>query len=61
MASFVAKCSSGALIYYAIVKDVLGDEWLNNTYFRLGASRLANALLTDICKLDGKKKEVKYF
>ena len=50
-----------ALLYYTIVKDVLGEEWLSNDFFRLGASRLANALLTDISKFDGKKKEIKYF
>lgn len=37
-----------ALKYIAIVKDVLGDEWLNNKLFRIGASRLANNLLTSI-------------
>lgn len=37
-----------ALGYYCIVKSVLGDEWLNNEYFRIGASRLANNLLSDI-------------
>lgn len=37
-----------ALGYYCIVKSVLGDKWLNNEYFRIGASRLANNLLTDI-------------
>lgn len=37
-----------ALGYYAIVKEVLGDEWLDNEYFRIGASRLANNLLGDI-------------
>ena len=37
-----------ALIYIAIVKEVLGDEWLNNKLFRIGASRLANNLLTAI-------------
>lgn len=37
-----------ALAYYTIVKHVLGDEWLDNEYFRIGASRLANNLLTDI-------------
>lgn len=37
-----------ALGYYTIVKAVLGDEWLDNEYFRLGASRLANNLLSDI-------------
>lgn len=48
------KCSGGvastedAVKYYTIIKEVLGEEWLNNTYFRIGASRLANNLLTDI-------------
>ena len=37
-----------ALGYYTIVKAVLGNEWLDNEYFRLGASRLANNLLSDI-------------
>lgn len=37
-----------ALKYYTIVKEVLGEKWLTNEYFRLGASRLANALLGDI-------------
>ncbi len=37
-----------ALIYYTIVKEILGEEWLNNEYFRLGTSRLANLLLEEI-------------
>ena len=37
-----------ALIYYTIVKEVLGEEWLTNELFRLGTSRLANLLLSDI-------------
>ena len=37
-----------ALVYYTIVKEVLGEEWLNNRLFRLGTSRLANLLLSDI-------------
>ena len=37
-----------ALGYYTIVKGVLGEEWLDNEYFRIGASRLANKLLSDI-------------
>lgn len=34
--------------HYTIVKEVLGEEWLNNNYFRIGASSLANKLLTAI-------------
>lgn len=38
-----------ALSYYTVVKEVLGDKWLEtNEYFRIGASRLANNLLGDI-------------
>lgn len=45
-----------ALQYYAIVKEVLGDQWLDNDYFRIGASRLANNLLGEIIGA-----EVKFF
>lgn len=45
-----------ALIYYTIVKEILGEEWLNNSLFRLGTSRLANLLLSDI-----KGEEIKFF
>ena len=48
--------TSDALIYSAIVKEVLGDEWLNNKLFRIGASRLANNLLTALSK-----EKVTYF
>lgn len=38
-----------ALKYYTIVKEVLGEKWVaTNEYFRIGASRLANNLLSDI-------------
>lgn len=45
-----------ALVYYTIVKEVLGEKWLTNQWLRLGTSRLANQLLSDI--LD---EEVKFF
>ena len=45
-----------ALTYYTIVKEVLGEKWLNNNLFRLGTSSLANLLLSDIIG-----KEVKFF
>lgn len=45
-----------ALVYYTIVKEVLGEEWLNNELFRLGTSRLANLLLSEI-----KGEEMKLF
>jgi deoxyribose-phosphate aldolase len=37
-----------ALTYYRIVSQSLGNEWLNNKYFRFGASRLANNILSGI-------------
>ena len=37
-----------ALVYYTIVKEVLGEEWMGNHLFRLGTSRLANLLLSEI-------------
>lgn len=45
-----------ALTYYTIVKEVLGEKWLTNKWFRLGTSRLANLLLSD---LEG--HDVKFF
>lgn len=45
-----------ALIYYTIVKEILGEEWLNNKLFRLGTSRLANLLLSEI-----KGEEIAFF
>jgi deoxyribose-phosphate aldolase len=37
-----------ALNYYQIVNHCLGTEWLNNKLFRIGASRLANNILSEI-------------
>ena len=37
-----------ALIYYTIVKEILGEQWLTNKWFRLGTSRLANMLLSEV-------------
>ena len=45
--------SDDALVYYCLVKDVLGDEWLTPSRFRIGASRLANHLLEDMAELGG--------
>lgn len=42
------NCVNDALVYYSIVKEVLGEEWLDNEFFRLGTSRLANLLLSEI-------------
>lgn len=45
-----------ALAHYTLVKEILGEEWLNNSLFRIGASRLANNLLSAI-----EGKEVAFF
>lgn len=37
-----------AVQYYTLAKEILGEEWLTKEYFRIGASRLANNLLSDI-------------
>ena len=47
---------SDALTYYTIVKEVLGDKWLTNKWLRLGTSRLANLLLSEI-----EGQEIKFF
>ncbi|MBE9480850.1 MAG: deoxyribose-phosphate aldolase [Bacteroidetes bacterium] len=41
-----------ALNYLVLVKDILGDKWLNKNYFRIGASRLADKILTEILKTE---------
>lgn len=50
------KTVEDALTYYTIVKEVLGEKWLTNKFFRLGTSSLANKLLSDI-----KGEEIKFF
>ena len=45
-----------ALIYYTIVKEILGEKWLTNKWFRIGTSRLANLLLSEVIG-----EEVKFF
>ncbi len=54
IAGGVRSCED-AVKYYTIVKEVLGDEWLNNSLFRIGASGLANNILSEII---GKKVQV---
>ncbi|MDR0973839.1 MAG: deoxyribose-phosphate aldolase [Prevotellaceae bacterium] len=45
-----------ALVYYTLVKEILGEEWLNDRLFRIGTSRLANLLLSEIAG-----QETKFF
>jgi len=37
-----------ALVYYFIVRNMLGEKWLSPEYFRIGASRLANNILAEL-------------
>lgn len=54
--------SDDAIIYYQIMREVLGESWLNPSRFRIGASRLANNLLTDIQQLEsGSSESISYF
>lgn len=44
------------VVFYTIVKEVLGEKWLTNYFFRIGTSSLANKLLSEI-----EGKEIKFF
>lgn len=39
-----------AIIYYTIVKEVLGEQWLTNKWLRLGTSRLTMQLIDELTK-----------
>jgi deoxyribose-phosphate aldolase len=42
------KTTQEAVQYYTVVESILGKEWLSKDYFRIGASSLANELLSDV-------------
>lgn len=48
--------AESAALYYSIVEEILGEEWLTPEHFRIGASSLANNLLSEI-----EGREIKYF
>ncbi len=48
--------SADALYYLAIVRNILGPDWLTPKLFRIGASRLANNLLSSITE-----EKISYF
>ena len=51
-----------ALHNLVMVKEILGDAWLTNEWFRFGASSLANDVLMQLVKLsDGKYQSPDYF
>lgn len=45
-----------AALYYTIVKEILGDEWITTDLFRIGASSAANNILSAI-----EGKQIKFF
>lgn len=45
------KTVDEALTYYYLVRDILGDKWLNSKYFRIGTSRLADKVQEEIMAL----------
>ncbi len=48
--------------YYIILRETAGKEWLQPSFFRIGASRLANKILSDISySIKGKKQDILYF
>jgi deoxyribose-phosphate aldolase len=51
-----------ALAYASIVRSVLGDSWLDPEWFRIGASRLTNQVLSEIRRSEtGRTEEIHYF
>jgi len=51
-----------ALEYYTVIKETLGSNWLNSKLFRIGASSLANNLLSEISSIErGTEVKIKYF
>lgn len=51
-----------AIEFYSVIKNNLGEDWLNNKYYRIGASSLANNLLSEIFKFEtGQEEDIKYF
>jgi deoxyribose-phosphate aldolase len=42
------SAAGDAVKYYHIVNNCLGEEWLNNSLFRIGSSKLANNILSEI-------------
>lgn len=48
--------TSDAVSYFTLVKSVLGDNWMTPEYFRIGASKLVNNLLSSVSG-----KDISYF
>jgi deoxyribose-phosphate aldolase len=50
------RTAADASLYYTIVEEILGPEWLTPSLFRIGASALANGLVSAI-----EGRDIKYF
>ena len=50
------RTAADAVLYYTIVREILGEEWLTPRFFRIGASSAANALLSAV-----EGRPVKYY
>jgi len=56
------RTSKQALAYLVMVKETLGDDWLDPNLFRFGASTLVNDVVMQIAKLvDGNYQAADYF
>ena len=42
------RSAADAVLYYTVVREILGERWLTPQFFRIGASSVANALLSAI-------------
>ena len=40
--------SENAIQYWNLVQSILGEKWMNNRYFRIGASSLLNSIISDL-------------
>lgn len=50
------KTAADTVLYYSIVKTVLGQDWLNRKLLRFGVSRVANSILSAV-----EQKTVNFF
>ncbi len=56
------RTAKQSLAYLVMVKETLGDDWLNPDLFRFGASTLVNDVLMQIVKtVDGNYQSADYF
>ncbi|KRZ86066.1 putative deoxyribose-phosphate aldolase [Trichinella sp. T8] len=54
------KTAQEAIVYYVLVKQILGERWLSREYFRIGASELLDDLVRTLEKLQFGKESSSY-